>query len=77
MDGSYSPVSKGTVTALEYLLDQAKQGQLIGIAFAGILRGRRPINGFSGYASQDPHFAMGVVRELNEVLLEQARKKYS
>jgi hypothetical protein len=72
-----SPVSKSTVSTLETLLDQAKEGQLVGIAFIGILRSRQPINGFAGYAGQDPYFAMGAMDGLHEMLSNQAKRKYS
>lgn len=68
-------VSEGTVIALEHLLSQAKDGQLIGVAFIGILRGRRPINGFAGYAGQDPLFAIGAIQRLNQELIEQAKER--
>lgn len=73
MDGNLT--SRGTIKALEDLLGQAREGQLIGVAFVGVLRGRRPIKGFSGHVSQDPLFAMGAIQRLNEDLLEHAKAR--
>ncbi|ADE14121.1 hypothetical protein Nhal_0948 [Nitrosococcus halophilus Nc 4] len=73
MDGHLT--SQGTIKTLEDLLGRAREGQLIGVAFVGILRGRRPIKGFSGHSAQDPYFTMGVMQGLSEDLLARAKTR--
>ena len=67
--------SRGTINALRKLLDDAENGHLIGIAFIGVVRGRRPVFGCTGYANQDPLFTVGTMQRLNEALLDQAKEK--
>ncbi|QBQ56536.1 hypothetical protein E3U44_10735 [Nitrosococcus wardiae] len=67
--------SEGTVDTLKKLLKAAEQGRIIGIAFIGVARGRRVVKGWSGYAGQDPNFALGALRQLDQELLMHARRK--
>jgi hypothetical protein len=68
-------VSTGTVNILRTLLESAEAGDLVGIAFIGIIRGQRVIKGWSGYAGQNPRVTLGALRELDHELLIQLRRE--
>ncbi|ADE14143.1 hypothetical protein Nhal_0970 [Nitrosococcus halophilus Nc 4] len=69
-------ISAGTVDTLKKLLEDAQKGQLIGVAFVGVMRGRRVTKGWSGYAGQDPHFALGALRQLDHELIMYAKREH-
>ncbi len=61
-------LSRDTVTALEQLLDGARRGEVIGIAFAAMLRQRAYITNVAGEAYRNPTFARGMVGALEDSL---------
>jgi hypothetical protein len=68
-------VSESTINTLESLLEEARQGTLLGVAFIGLPRGRQPIWGWAGRASQDPCLALGAVRLLDDEMVRYAKAK--
>lgn len=63
-------ISASTVEALEELLEQARGGALIGIAFVGILKRRRFIADTAGECRSDPSLTRGMVLALDDELRE-------
>lgn len=61
-------ISKDTVEALEQLLESAKAGQVIGIAFALMLRRRKFLVDCAGEACTNPVLARGAVGALDDQL---------
>jgi hypothetical protein len=61
-------ISTDTEEALKQLLDLARQGELIGVAFAGMLRQRRYFVNAAGEAHRNPTFARGMVAALDDSL---------
>lgn len=61
-------VSNDTVTCLRTLLAQAKRGELLGIAYAGILRQRNYIVNTAGEAHRSPTFTRGMIAALDDEL---------
>lgn len=61
-------VSNDTVEALSQLLDMAHRGELIGFAFAAMLKRRRYFVNVAGEAFRNPTFARGCVSVLNDEL---------
>lgn len=61
-------ISHDTVEALSQLLDLAKRGELIGVAFAGMLKQRRYFVNTAGEAHRNPTFARGCVSALDDEL---------
>ncbi|MCD6674881.1 MAG: hypothetical protein LT106_18765 [Burkholderiaceae bacterium] len=66
-------VSHETVEALGQLLDQARRGEIIGIAYAVMCKGRDYFVDAAGEAHRSPTFARGMVSELNDALGRRAR----
>jgi hypothetical protein len=66
-------LSHDTVECLQQLLDQAKQGQLVGIAFAGVIKRRGYIVDAAGEAHTNPTFARGMIAALDDRLALKAR----
>jgi hypothetical protein len=66
-------VSNETVECLEQLLDQAKRGNLIGVAFAAMLKRRGYIVNSAGEAHRNPTFSRGMVRALDDQLATRVR----
>lgn len=62
------------VETLEYLLDEARAGRLIGLAYGGILKRRAFFVDASGEASRNPMFGVGIAHMLAAELLERARE---
>ena len=62
------PVSTDTVEALEQLLDGAKKGQVIGIAFGVLMKRRRYFVNTAGEARRDPTFTRGMLLALDDEL---------
>lgn len=61
-------ISNDTVEALEQLLEHARAGEVIGIAFAAMLKRRGYIVNSAGEAFRNPTFSRGMVRALDERL---------
>lgn len=61
-------VSIDTIECLEQLLERAKRGDLIGLAFAAMLKRRRYIVNTAGVAHDSPTFTRGMVAALDDSL---------
>lgn len=61
-------VSADTVRALETLLRDAREGKIIGVAFAAMLKSRRYIVNTAGEARRNPTFTRGMLAALNDLL---------
>lgn len=61
-------VSKKTIECLEMLLEQARKGELIGLAFGAILKRNNYIVNTAGEAYRNPTYARGVVAALDDHL---------
>lgn len=66
-------VSHDTVEALEFLLHEAKRGELIGIAYGAMMKRRSCIVDTAGEAYRNPLFALGVVCMLSNDIAIRAR----
>lgn len=66
-------VSHDTVECLEMLLDQARRGQVIGIAYAVMLRKRAYITNTAGEAHRNPTFSRGMIATLDDQLGSRVR----
>jgi len=66
-------VSHDTVECLQVLLDQARQGQVIGIAYAVMLKKRAYITNTAGEAHRNPTFSRGMVATLDDQLARNVR----
>lgn len=66
-------VSHDTVEALEFLLHEARRGELIGIAYGAMLKKRSCIVDTAGEAYRNPLFALGVVCMLSDDISRRAR----
>jgi len=67
-------LSNDTEQALTQLLDLAKRGELIGVAFAGMLKQRRYFVNTAGEAHRNPTFARGCVSALDDELGKRMRE---
>lgn len=67
-------LSTDTAEALAQLLDLAKRGELIGVAFAGMLKQRRYFVNTAGEAHRNPTFARGCVSALDDELGRRMRE---
>lgn len=67
-------LSTDTGEALTQLLDLWRRGELIGIAFAGMLRQRRYFVNTAGEAHRNPTFARGCVSALDDELGKRMRE---
>lgn len=61
-------ISNDTVQALEQLLVAARKGDVIGVAFAAMLKKRGYIVNTSGEAHRNPTFTRGMVAALDDQL---------
>jgi hypothetical protein len=61
--------STDTVAVLVELLDLARSGQLIGVAYVGMFKRRHLQTGTTGEASRSPVFTVGAVRVLEESII--------
>lgn len=61
-------LSHDTIKCLEELLAYAKEGRLIGIAFAALYKERVYIVNAAGEAYRNPTFARGLIAELDDEL---------
>jgi hypothetical protein len=68
-------LSHETVEVLEQLLALAQRGELIGIAFAGMVRQRHYFVNTAGEAHRNPTFARGMIAALDDELSDQARRE--
>jgi hypothetical protein len=66
-------VSHDTVQCLETLLQQAKRGQVIGVAYVAMLRRRAYIVNTAGEGYRNPTFARGCVAALDDELSTRIR----
>jgi hypothetical protein len=62
-------LSSDTVECLEQLLERAKRGEVIGLAFAAMLRQRNYIVNSAGEVRRNPTFGLGMVRVLDDELM--------
>jgi hypothetical protein len=58
--------SADTIEVLKQLLDAAKKGELIGLAFAAMYRRRAYAVGYTGECARNPTFARGMVDDLHD-----------
>ena len=63
-----APVSSDTVSCLRELLARAERGEVVGIAYAALQRGRRYTVDACGEADRNPTFARGMVDALSDEL---------
>ncbi|MBA3589691.1 hypothetical protein [Methylibium sp.] len=66
-------VSTDMVECLETLLEHARKGELIGLAFAGLLKRRGYIVNTAGELHRNPTFARGIVAALDDQLSGRVR----
>lgn len=66
-------LSNETIECIEQLLVWARRGDLIGIAFAGVLKRRGYIVNSAGEAHRNPTFARGMVAALDDQLSARVR----
>lgn len=66
-------VSNDTVEALRTLYEQAKKGEVIGIAYAAMLRRRGYIVNTAGEAHRSPTYSRGMLRALDDKLAMRIR----
>jgi hypothetical protein len=70
-------ISADTTTALRQLLELAEDGQLIGVAFAGMMRQRKFFVNTAGEARRNPVFARGMVAALDDQLSDNAQRGHA
>lgn len=63
-------IPKDTIEALEQLLDEAKRGRIIGMAFVTMYKRREFATLATGEAYRNPVFARGMVAALDDHLRE-------
>lgn len=63
-------ISHDTVEALQALLADAERGEIIGVAFAVMYKGRDFIVNTAGEAHRSPTFARGMVQALDDHLMQ-------
>lgn len=61
-------ISHDSIECLESLLKDAKEGKLIGIAFAAMYKRRQYITNTAGEAHRNPTFTRGMLATLNDQL---------
>ena len=61
-------ISPDMTEALEQMLAMAQRGELIGIAFAGMMKRRQYFVNVAGEAHRNPTFARGMVAALDDDL---------
>ncbi len=67
-------VSTDTVECLRLLLQRAKSGEVIGLAYCAMLKQRAYIVNTAGVAHESPTFARGMVAALDDQLSESVRR---
>jgi hypothetical protein len=68
-------ISRDTVLCLETLLEHAKRGEVIGLAFAAMLKRHAYIVNSAGEAHRNPTFARGMIAALDDELGTRVRRK--
>lgn len=68
-------VSRDLLQACEQLLEAARAGEIVGMAFGVALKGRRYIVNVAGTLARDPTFARGVVAALDDELMGMVQGK--
>jgi hypothetical protein len=63
-------ISHDTIEALRELLKSAERGEVIGIAFAVMYKGRDYIVNTAGEAYRSPTFTRGMVQALDDHLMQ-------
>lgn len=63
-------ISRDTTEALRELLNSAERGEIIGVAYAVMYRGRDYIVNTAGEAHRSPTFARGMVQALDDHLMQ-------
>ena len=66
-------ISQETIEALEFLLQEARSGELIGLAYVGMMKRRSCIMDTAGEAYRNPLFALGMVSMLSTEIANRAR----
>jgi hypothetical protein len=66
-------VPNDTIACLEMLLDYARKGEVIGVAFAAMLKRRSYIVNTAGEAHRNPTFTRGMVAALDDQLSGRVR----
>src|SRR5262249_2883604 len=66
-------ISTETIACLETLLEHAKAGDIIGIAYTCMLKRRGYIANSAGEAYRNPTFTRGMVRALDDQLAQRIR----
>ena len=61
-------ISTDTVSCLEALLSEARQGSVIGLAFVAMFKGRTYIVNTAGECHRNRAFTRGMVADLNDKL---------
>lgn len=67
-------VSTDTVECLKLLLQRARKGDVIGLAYCAVLKQRAYIVNVAGVAYDSPTFARGMVAALDDQLSESVRR---
>jgi hypothetical protein len=67
-------VSHDTVEALQTLLKDAQRGEIIGVAFAVMNKGRDYIVNTAGEAHRSPTFARSIVQALDDHLMHKVHQ---
>jgi hypothetical protein len=68
-------LSHDTVECLEVLLEQARKGEVVGFAFAAMLKRKGYIADTAGQAHQNPTFALGMISILADQVSHRIRGK--
>ena len=67
-------ISHDTVVAMEQLLAEARNGEIIGFAFAAMRKRRKYITNTTGEARRNPTFARGMVAALDDELRDMVHR---
>lgn len=68
-------VSHDTIEALEFLLYEARRGELVGLAYGAMLRQRACIVDTAGDLHNNPVLSLGVVCMLSNDIADRAREQ--
>jgi hypothetical protein len=68
-------LSTDTIQCLSELLEHAKNGQVIGLAFAAIYKGRRFIVNAAGECHRNPRYTRALVDDLHDALGQMCRER--
>jgi hypothetical protein len=64
------PINADVIEALEHLLDEARAGRIIGLAYVSYHGGRDHNVGAAGVAREVPELSIGFLRELEDRFAE-------